>query len=191
MKVKRTQVVHVLDRDEIRWHEQAEAPPILLGNGENEIKRNQIYEPDLFHSLITTIYWFFQSRPLDSIKNCWTVFTLSNYTQNQFYFLNPISLSPSTCLFPEKKNKNKNLRNRLTRRANSRTRFRLLRFCPYNCSAGQTVSFRVSTFKFRISLYLFFFFLKFSFTERETTENFRGLYERCVCRLGKKIPCVP
>ena len=107
MKVKRTQVVHVLDRDEIRWHEQADAPPILLGNGENEIKRNQIYEPDLFHSLITTIYWFVQSRPLDSIKTV-ELFLLSPTTlkTNSTFSTQSLSLPLPVC-FPRKKIKTK------------------------------------------------------------------------------------
>lgn len=114
----------------------------------NEIKRNQIYEPDLFHSLITTYYLLILSiSTLGFNKNCWTVFTLSNYTQKPILLSLP-NLSLSLYLFVSReKKKKKNLRNRLTRRANSRTRFRSLRFCPYNCSAGQTVSFRVSNFQ--------------------------------------------
>lgn len=57
--------------------------------------------------LLLTIYWFFQSRPLDSIKTV-ELFLLSPTTlKNQFYFRYPISPSLSTCLFPEKKKKKK------------------------------------------------------------------------------------
>lgn len=43
MNMKRTQVVHVSDRDEIRWHEQAEAPPIFLGNGKWDKKESNLW----------------------------------------------------------------------------------------------------------------------------------------------------